>query len=189
MSTDSTQANNRSLYDDKSHQLALVKLSFEKDNDAHWKLDDQAYESINLNSDSTKKSLETTCYVLENERIYGPDFIFKKSDITQFENYYLKVIVQGVCPPDGQLTVAMSGTRNGEPIQHNGEIFWMGHDLEEMLMTTSDSITGIGTSYFAFEIPDFIRDADELKISLWNRNGKRILVTSFEIYVLENNWN
>ncbi|MBK9590988.1 MAG: hypothetical protein IPO32_05590 [Crocinitomicaceae bacterium] len=83
----------------------------------------------------------------------------------------------------------MSGTRNGEIIQNNGEIFWMGHDLEEMLITTSDSITGIGSSYFAFEIPDFIKDTDDLKISLWNRNGKRILITSFEIYVLNNNWN
>lgn len=189
MSKDTFIAPRSSLYDDQPHDYQLGTLSRLNENDKHWKFDDQGFQSINLNLDTTKKSFETSCYVLEDDRIYGPDYIFKKSDITQFDHYYLKVIVKGVCPSDGQLTVSMSGTRNGELIQSNGENFWLGHDLEEMLLTTADSVSGIGSSYFAFEIPDFIKDTDELKISLWNRNGKRILITSFEIYVLENNWN
>ena len=189
MSKDSVIGDQSTIFEDKSHQQNLGKLKLTAENDAHWIRDNQAFQVIKLNSDSAKKSPETACYILENDRIYGPDFIFKKSDIIEFEHYYLKIIVKGVCPAEGQLTVAMSGTRNGEIIQNNGEIFWMGHDLEEMLITTADSSTGIGSSYFAFEIPDFIKDTDDLKISLWNRNGKRILITSFEIYVLNNNWN
>ncbi|MBK6524682.1 MAG: glycosyltransferase family 39 protein [Crocinitomicaceae bacterium] len=168
MSKDSVIGDQSTIFEDKSHQQNLGKLKLTAENDAHWIRDNQAFQVIKLNSDSAKKSPETACYILENDRIYGPDFIFKKSDIIEFEHYYLKIIVKGVCPAEGQLTVAMSGTRNGEIIQNNGEIFWMGHDLEEMLITTADSSTGIGSSYFAFEIPDFIKDTDELKISLWN---------------------
>jgi hypothetical protein len=189
MSKDTFPITRSGFYDDKSNMTILGKLMFGNETDSSWKLDNQAVQGLSINTDSTKKSLPAMCYVLENERIYGPDYTFKKSDISQFEHYYLKVIVKGVCLSDGQLTVSMSGTRNGEPLQNNGENFWMGHDLEEMLITTADSITGIGSSYFAFEIPDFIKETDELKISLWNRNGKRILITSFEIYVMANNWN
>jgi len=120
---------------------------------------------------------------------YYPEFIFKTSEIENVEKKYLKIVVHAECPIDGQLTATISGTRNGQQlIQPNGENFWMGHDLEEMLISTRKG-GGAGSAYFAFEIPDFINNTDELKISLWNRNGKRIVIHWFEIYVLENNWN
>jgi len=149
-----------------------------------WTIDENAI-LLDSNSFGNVKN-----YLLDETRIYGPDFIFRAVEIENLDSKYLKIVVHAECPIDGQLTATISGTRDGQQlIQPNGEVFWMGHDLEEMLITTKDSITGIGSSYFAFEIPDFINNTDELKISLWNRNGKRILITSFEIYILENNWN
>jgi hypothetical protein len=61
---------------------------------------------------------------------------------------------------------------------------WMGHDLEEMIQTSPNK-----TGYFAFEIPKFIKDTDQLTINLWNRSGTPILIKRFEIYHTENWWN
>src|SRR5690606_23049989 len=114
------------------------------------------------------------------------DYVFNTARIIGVDKMYLKIIVEAQCEEDAQLTVAFNGSRNGQPIQYNGEVMWIGHDLEEMILTTKDSISGIGSGYFAFEIPEYIKTTDELKISLWNRNGKRILITSFEILMVEN---
>jgi hypothetical protein len=61
----------------------LGKLMLGNETDSSWILDNQAFQGLRINTDSTKKSLPAMCYVLENERMYGPDFIFKKSDITR----------------------------------------------------------------------------------------------------------
>jgi hypothetical protein len=45
------------------------------------------------------------------------------------------------------------------------------------------------TGYFAFEIPNFIKNTDQLTINLWNRSGTPILIKRFEIYHSENWWN
>ena len=128
-------------------------------------------------------------FPLDSNNLYYPEFVFNTSEIDSIENKYLKIVVDAKCPDDGQLTAYISGTRNGEPIiKPGGEIFWLGHDLEEMLISSQGGFFG-DLAYFAFEIPDFIKDTDELKIGLWNRNGKSILVYSFEIYILENIWN
>jgi hypothetical protein len=133
--------------------------------------------------------LGTADYCLLNDKIlYYPEFVFKTTEVPGIENKYLKIVVEADCPADGQLTAFVSGTRNGKPlIQPNGEVFWMGHDLEEMLITTKNPM-GEGSAYWAFKIPDFIKETDELKVSLWNRNGKPIKVYSFEIYGIEDIW-
>lgn len=143
---------------------------------------------INPDLISEDQQTQARTYLLSDENIYGPDFLFRKEEADKLDHYYIKVLVRAVLPDDGQLTVSLSGTRNGELIQHREENFWLGHDLEEMLISTRDS-NSIGEAYFAFSIPEYIRDSDELKISLWNRNGKKIQVVSFEIYLAENYWN
>lgn len=167
-----------STVDDEAHKSTFTALNL-IDNKG-WILDQSGVEVDSLNR---------TYYLLNEERIYGPDFVFKKSEANRFEKQYMKVIVNASCPLDGQLTVAISGMRNGKPIEHNGEIFWLGQDLEEMLVSTTDAKMRAGKAYFAFEIPNFIEESDELKISLWNRNGKEIHVFEIEIFVVENKWN
>lgn len=126
-------------------------------------------------------------YVLSGEEIYGPDFKIKKSNLNSDENFYLFVEVSAQCDSLSQLTVAVTAERNNEPLYHHDEIWWLGYDLEEMLLSTADQ-NKIGSSYFAFEVPDFIKGNDDLKISLWNRNGKPINIFSFRIYSKENIW-
>lgn len=132
---------------------------------------------------------QSKMYTLEDDHLYGPDFTFTKSQLPQWERFYLKVCVTAIASSGSQLTATLSGTRDGALIQHNGENFWMGHDLEAMLSNPIDSTNQTGSAYFAFDLPDFIEDTDELKISLWNRNGKAVSIRSFEIWLVENIWN
>jgi len=66
----------------------------------------------------------------------------------------------------------------------NGEKIWLGHDLENMLLTSKDN-----SAYFALSIPELIQNSDDIQISLWNRNGSRIEIESISIEVIENIWN
>lgn len=123
-------------------------------------------------------------YLLDMENPYGPDFSFKKGEIEDIENAYIKIEVEAEMDSLGQLTAAISGNRNGKAITNRGETFWLGKDLEEMLTTSKESI-----GYFAFNIPTYILSDDALKISLWNRSGVKIYVKSIRIYLLDNKWN
>lgn len=101
---------------------------------------------------------------------------------------YIKVEIEAAIPDDAQLTIGISAMRNGQFVQHQNENWWLGYDLEEMILSTQDSVTGIGKSYFAFNLPIFIEPDDELKFSLWNRNGKEIKIFKFKIVLVEDVW-
>ena len=128
-------------------------------------------------------------YQLNNQNLYGPEFTFKRKDADKLKHYYLKTIVNARCPHNGQLTVSFTAKRNGLPLVRNEEVFWMGYDLETMLIESRNPFNGEGKSFWAFEIPEFIESEDEITISLWNRNGNPIQITSFEIWLVENIWN
>jgi hypothetical protein len=148
---------------------------------ASWKIDPKS-----IVTDTIHKRL---LYQLKDELVYGPDFTFQKSAADKLSHYYLKIKLTAKCPQNGQLTATVTATRNGEALENNGEIFWMGHDLEHLLISTRNPFNGEGEAYWAFDIPPFIKDTDELKISLWNRNGNPVQITSFEIWLVENVWN
>jgi hypothetical protein len=173
MSQDSVSKDRRSIFEDESK--------------APYRLNDWVVFSL-PNPDSICLGAGQSYCLLSDKFQYYPEFIFKTREVADIENKYLKIEVNADCPVDGQLTAFISGTRNGEPlIQPNGEVFWMGHDLEEMLITTKNPQCE-GAAYWAFKIPEYIKETDELKVSLWNRNGKEIKVYSFEIYVIEDTW-
>jgi len=177
MTKNSIPENRQSIFDDESHQPQLFK-----------EMGTYIYDNPDI-PDGMCQGTPLGRFLFVEDIIYSPELIFKTSEIKDLEKKYLKIVVEADCPVDCQLTATISGTRNGEQIiQPNGEVFWMGHDLEEMLISAQDKY-GTGSAYFAFEIPDFIKNTDELKIGLWNRNGKRFWITSFEIYILENIWN
>ena len=91
--------------------------------------------------------------------------------------------VKGQIGEGGLLTASFSARRNGEIVQNRGENFWEGRDLEKMM---DDS----GAGYFTFKIPDFIKEKDELMISLWSRNPTAsVYIESIEVWSLENIWN
>lgn len=123
-------------------------------------------------------------YLLDSATIYGPEYHFSLSDLPDWENLYLKAEIAAEMEEGDMLTVAFSGERNGEVIQYRGENMWEGHDLERMILTTTSQ-----TGYFAFKIPDYLMETDDLKISLWNRGGTEIKITSFRITCYENMWN
>ncbi|MBI3133807.1 MAG: glycosyltransferase family 39 protein [Bacteroidetes bacterium] len=146
-----------------------------------WKIDPNA-----LVQDTLKNRW---LYQLKDDLVYGPDFTFRKSQADKMPHYYLKIKLKARCPHNAQLTATVTATRNGIPLENNGEVFWLGHDLEHMLISTRNVFNGEGEAFWAFEIPDFVRDTDEIKISLWNRNGKQVQISSFEIWLVENIWN
>lgn len=127
-------------------------------------------------------------YVLQNERQYGPDFNFTLADLADKKDFYFRVCVRAIASPQSELTATLTATRDGVPLYHNEDIFWMGQDLEYMLYNDLDSTTSDQKAFFAFEIPPFIEETDELKISLWNRNGIWIGITAFEIWLVEDFW-
>lgn len=114
---------------------------------------------------------------------FGPEFKFSKKDISLIEDKYIKVVVKGELPASGKLTASISARRKGQVVQHRGENYWEGRDLEVMMTDT-------GVGYFTFKIPEFISDSDELIISLWNRDtAMDIYIDAIEVRVLENIWN
>ena len=131
-----------------------------------------------------KNTNSTNGYQLDSLNIYGPSFTFTKPDLPKLEHGYVKVVVEALMDNLGQLTVAFTAKRNGAEVMSQDAPLWMGHDLEEMIQTSPNK-----TGYFAFEIPKFIKDSDQLTINLWNRSGTPILIKRFEIYHSENWWN
>lgn len=129
-------------------------------------------------------SRQATHYVLDSADIFGPTYCFSLPDLPKIPHAYLRVEVEAELDENAELVVSLSGERDGEVIQFRGENMWIGHHLEEMLLEP----TG-GMAYFAFKIPDYVRDTDLLKIGLWNRGETRILIKAFRIYYVENKWN
>jgi hypothetical protein len=129
-------------------------------------------------------SKEYSGYRLDSTNIYGPTYSFRMNELPDVGRFYLKVEIAAELKIGDELTVALSGDRNGESIQHRGENMWIGHDLEEMLLNSESN-----SSYFAFKIPDYILPTDQLKISLWNRSETPIYISRFKISMIENIWN
>lgn len=123
-------------------------------------------------------------YLLDENHPYGPDFIFMPDTLPLVETCYIKVEVDATIDWDGELTVAVSGMRNNEPLMHRSEPFWLGQDLEKMLQTSTNK-----KGYFAFKLPPYIKAKDQLKISLWNRSNSSIYIQSIRIYLIPNKWN
>lgn len=146
----------------------------------------ESSENWNLNGDNIREdSLGHSYYLLDETTIYGPEFVFDLETIPVDPGNYLKVEVVAALPPSNAgLTVAFSAERDNVILQHLGENFWMGHDLENMINTREDKM-----GYFAFEIPAFIQSKDALKISLWNRSGLPTKIYSIRIIEKVNHWN
>ncbi len=128
--------------------------------------------------------LSKTAYLLDEENKYGPDFKFNLKDHQIGDKDYIKIVVNATILEGGLLTAAISGERNGKLIQHRNENFWMGRDLEHMI-NYSESNEG----FFAFKIPAYILQTDQLKISLWNRGESKINIHGIQIFMIENHWN
>lgn len=123
-------------------------------------------------------------YALDSVHIFGPTYNFSVADLPKIEHAYLRVEVEAELDTNAALVVSLSGDRAGEAIQHRGENMWIGHHLEEMILNSAE-----GTGYFAFKIPDYVRETDVLKIGLWNVGSTSVLVKGFRIYYVENKWN
>lgn len=163
------------------HSEIFSSLDLYELNTPSWKINPEF-----ILTDTLKDRL---VYELNENNLYGPEFTFKKQETEKLDPNYLKIKLKARCPHNGQLTVSFTAKRNGIPVQHNGEIFWMGYDLEPMLIDSRNVFNGEGESFWAFEIPEFIKAEDDITISLWNRNGNPIQITSFEIWLVENIWN
>lgn len=162
-------------------ELQLVsQCLFQPEGQDNW-----IYNNSFLYSDSITKSMS---YQLNAENVYGPDFVIRKKDLNGNIASYVRVEIEAAIPDNGQLTIGISAMRDGQFVQHNNENWWLGYDLEEMILSTQDSLTGIGKAYFAFNVPSFIKPDDELKFSLWNRNGAEIYVYNFRIVLVEDLW-
>lgn len=125
-------------------------------------------------------------YFSDSTHVYGPDFIFKKQDLTIDYPYYLKITVTANGVKNSELTVTLTAKRNGEIVTNqNGDNLWEGHDLETML----NQPTHNNKAYFALKIPKQIKKSDDIQISLWNRNGNLIKIYAIKIEAFENIWN
>lgn len=125
-------------------------------------------------------------YLLDSDNQYGPSYLFKQDDLPKYKAGYLKVYVTAHLDNTAGLTVTFSGTRNEEFIKepYSDENMWLGHDLEEMILNSSDN-----TGYFAFKLPTYLRSSDLLQISLWNRKGTEVFIEDIRIEFIENIFN
>lgn len=161
---------------DKSKHIELTTF-YGKAVNTDWN-----YDTLNHQIDNHNRLI----YYSDSTHIYGPDYIFKKQDIKVDFNYYLKITINAKALDNSQLTVSLSAKRNGELVTNkNGDNIWEGHDLEIMLNNPTEN----NKSYFALQIPEQIKDSDDIQISLWNRNGSPVKIYSIKIEVVENIWN
>lgn len=180
---DGTKYNNSAVYllsksnSQEMKQNEVVQDMFSPElNNANWNFDQEGIELRRKpNSD-----FNVMAYKMSE---FGPEYKFSLSDINDYKNKYIKVLVKGEVPENGKLTASFSARRNGEVVQFRGENFWEGRDLEKMMVDS-------GEGYFTFKIPEFIENKDELIISLWNRDmSVDIYIDLIEILVLDNIWN
>lgn len=156
----------------KTNQVKLIsKIDFQNEIPSGWKLN--------------KKRILDSHYLSDSTCIYGPDYLFKTSEIEVDFKYYLKINVTAVAPENAQLTLALTAKRDGQDVLNNsGNKVWIGQSLETML-THSDS----NSAYFTTTIPKGIQSSDDIQISLWNRNGVPVKIQSISIEAIENIWN
>jgi hypothetical protein len=156
----------------ETNQVKLLStIDFQNQIPSGWKLN--------------KKRLLNSNYISDSTAIYGPDFVFKKSEIEVNYTYYLKVNVTALPSKNAQLTVALTAKRNGKYVLNNsGNKIWIGQNLEAMLENSETN-----SAYFTTTIPKEINASDDIQISLWNRNGTPVKLQSISIEVIENIWN
>jgi len=184
---DGTEYNNSAVYLLSKNPPTKITQSLEKLSEFNpavletsWQINSEYHY---LATDGSMGGGERAYYELNSDNQYGPEYRFSTKDIEDLSEKYIKVEVEGEVPELGELTVSLSGERNGEVLQYRNENYWLGWDLEVMMVNNN-----IG--YFAFSIPEFIAEADVLKISLWNRNPEiPIQLYKVSISVLDNIWN
>ncbi len=156
----------------KINQVKLIsQIDFKTTNFEGWKLN--------------KKMILMPYYLSDSNSTYGPDYIFKKSEIKVDYHYYLKINVFALASENSQLTVTLTAKRNGiDVLSNSGDKIWIGKDLEAMLTTTQTQ-----SAYCSISIPKEIKASDDIQISLWNRNGTPIKIQSISIEAIENIWN
>jgi len=182
---DGTKYNNSAVYllsKKPSHQIAQetqnLSLFLPNQSTENWDFDKKK-----IVPDTSESGIIYGHYDLDKENPYGPTYRFSTDEIDNHSEKYMSVFVNGVVPAEGQLTVSLSAERDGEVLMHRDEPYWLGWDLEVMMVDNN-------SGYFAFSIPEFIREKDVLKISLWNRNPEvSIQIYQLSIDVVENIWN
>ena len=158
-----------------TEQNLLAEFSLSGDLRGNW-----VFDKGNVKTNQEGASV----YLLADDVIYGPEYVFKLTDIPSISDYYIKVVVEADIESEGQLTAAFSANRGGAVVQFNGENYWKGFDLEPALLTNK-SKQGI----FVFMVEPIFKQTDELKLSLWNRNGLKVEIENIKVYLVKNNWN
>ena len=170
---------NNKQYEQYLHPTENIANFFPINENKQWESDSSAIELLL----DTNGLVVDAFYTLEEARVYGPTLKIKKSELPDITVHYFMISVHAIITAEGQLTATVAADRNGKPLEHRGEVFWMGQDLEQMLQEK-------GQAYFAFRIPDFVEDDDLLKFSLWSRNpSSKVLIRGVSVDAFENVWN
>lgn len=127
---------------------------------------------------------EGSHYNLSAAHKTGPAFHFKKADLPNYKAGYLHVSLKADLPEDAGLSITFSASRNGVPVQHRDKNVWIGHDVEHMIRG-NDAKRG----FFAFRLPPYLKETDDLTIQFWNRFGHEMELWDISITWVENVWN
>ena len=153
----------KELIETRDREIATFK-EFEKD------------EGWRLNHDF----LSDSGYITNSENVYGPEYFLSLEKID--EHAYPMIKVSGVFNREPSITLGVNFMKNGDLMNRNNEPIWMGFDLDEMLLQN-------GEGYFAFNLSEELKKADELKISFWNRSGEPFVFQEIQIINRQNYWN
>ena len=141
----------------------------------HWEFDPAQKQAVGQNSSH---------YLLTETYAVGPSYQFTKAEIPITTDGYLLVQTCADLPVDAGLTVTFTASSGGEAIMHREKPVWIGHNIEQMILTNESK-----QGFFAFKIPPFIEDSDDLKIQFWNRTGHDIALWDIKVWWIENIWN
>ena len=125
-------------------------------------------------------SMVKDVYLMDEWDPYGPSCLVNIEELEG--NEYFVVDVTGIYREPPQVTIGVNILRDGEMLERDGEIFWMGYDIDQHLLDGSKG-------YYAFKKPTFVKAGDQFKISLWNRGETPFYLTSIGVSAKENIWN
>lgn len=140
-----------------------------------------------INPSQLKTEINKDSYYLSDQNnSYGPSIVFNKKAIEVSFPYYLKISIEASNTKKTELTATLTATRNGvSVVSQNRSNIWLGHDLETIFKQPTET----NKASISFPIPIEIKDTDDIKISLWNRNGSPVKIHSITIEAVENIWN
>lgn len=131
------------------------------------------------------KSLVNQQYTLDSDEIYQPQIQLTVTEEMASNKEYINFSLSTISIDSfAQFTLVITPENKfNKPIKDaNGQAIWIGLNLEKALLENNKA-------YFSINCPPQVKQNDQLKVYIWNRNKSSMVLDTFKIETIENIWN